>query len=468
MKFNISNLLIGGLILSTGMTSCNDFLNVTPDGQEKVETILSSPEGIESALYGVYSQMRNTNLYGSALSFKIVDILAQHFTVYGGNNQHLAALQAYNYSFSDVEKDFENIWIAMYNNISNVNAVINCKLLENAVSFPYNVYKGEALALRGFMHFDLLRLFCEQVSLNPNAQGIPYATKFSLETPNFSSVSKCYEYILADLLEAEKLLKDEEEYTDLTNFMKDRIIHLNLHAVRATLARVYLTMGNKEEALKYATLVINESGRKLTGMISLKGDVAGILSSNETVFGIYYKEFYSIISPNLHQHVSWSSLEPRRDCKELFSKDGDDMRINAYFQDDPSYAVPTFIKLTDTYELNGISRPSDLIPGINLIRLPEMYYIAAECLLESNPVLAQQYFDTVLEHRGLNGLSNRPDPITLTQTIINEERYKELWGEGQNFYNFKRQNLNISLPDGNDIKPVYIIPIPDIEFDYRY
>lgn len=467
-NIKISSLILAGAVSCGTLTSCNDFLNVTPDGQEKLETILSTPDGVESALYGVYSQLRTSNLYGSSLSFRIVDILAQHFTVYGGNNDHLAALEAYNYSYSDVEKDFENIWTQMYNNISNVNAVLGSELLKDPTGFPYNIYKGEALALRGFMHFDLLRLFCEQITLNPNASGIPYATEFSLETPDFSTVAKCYEYILADLLEAESLLADEDQYIDVQDFMRDRSIHLNLHAVRATLARVYLTMGNKTEALKYAQRVIDESGRKLTGMISLQGDVAGILSANETIFGVYYNEFYSLVSPNLQQHVSWSSLEPRRDCKEIFSKDGDDLRLTAYFQDDPSYAVPTFIKLTDTYELNGLTRPADVIPGINMIRLPEMYYIVAECLLETNPSLAAEYFNLVIEHRGLTKLSERPTPLELTQTIINEERYKELWGEGQNFFNYKRQDLPITLADGSIVKPVYIIPIPDIEYDYRY
>ena len=461
-------MVLAGAIGVGSLTSCNDFLNVTPDGQEKLETILATPEGIESALYGVYSQMRTTNLYGSNLSFRVIDILAQHFTVYGGNNDHIAALESYKYDYSDVETDFENIWSKMYNNISNVNAVIECELLEDAAAFPYTIYKGEALALRGFMHFDLLRLFCEQITKNPNASGIPYCTEFSLNTPDFSTAAECYQFILNDLLEAERLLADEEEYKDTQDFMRDRSIHLNIHAVRATLARVYLTMGNKNEALKYAQKVIEESGRNLTGMISLAGDVAGILSANETIFGVYYNEFYSIVSPNLQQHVSWSSLEPRRDCREIFTKDGQDLRFNAYFQEEPAYSVPTFIKLTDTYELNGLSRPADVIPGINMIRLPEMYYIAAECLLESNPALAQEYFDTVIEHRGLTKLSERPEPLTLNQTIINEERYKELWGEGQNFFNYKRQDLNIPLPDGTEIKPVYIIPIPDIEYDYRY
>lgn len=472
MKINpniktVSMVIAGTMSLGT-LTSCNDFLNVTPEGQEKLETILSTPEGIESALYGVYSQMRTSNLYGSNLSFRVIDILAQHFTVYGGNNDHIAALENYNYSYSDVETDFENIWTKMYNNISNVNAVLECELLRDPVTFPYTIYKGEALALRGFMHFDLLRLFCEQITLNPGATGIPYSTEFSLNTPDFSTAAECYQFILKDLLEAEKLLGDEDEYVDTQDFMRDRCIHLNLHAVRATLARVYLTMGNKEMALNYAQKVIEESGKKLTGMISLAGDVAGILSANETIFGVYYNEFYSLVSPNLQQHVSWSSLEPRRDCRDIFTKDGQDLRFTAYFQEEPAYSVPTFIKLTDTYELNGLSRPADVIPGINMIRIPEMYYIVAECLLESNPTLAQEYFDTVIEHRGLTKLSERPEPLTLNQTIINEERYKELWGEGQNFYNFKRQDLSISLPDGSMVKPVYIIPIPDIEFDYRY
>lgn len=463
----LTGLFAAGVLISGSLSSCNDFLDVTPDGQEKLESILSTPSGVESALYGVYSQMRQTNLYGSNLSFKVLDILAQHFTVYGGNNDHIAALEAYNYSYSDVEKDFENIWTAMYGNISNVNAVINANILADASAFPYNIYKGEALALRAFMHFDLLRLFCEQYTLNPGASGIPYATQFGLITPTFSTVAQCYEYIIRDLEQAEELLKDEDEYVDVMNFMKSRSIHMNVHAVRATLARVYLTMGNKEKALQYALQVINGSGKKLTGQISLNGDVAGILSENETVFGVYYNEFYSVVAPNLQQHISWSSLEPRRDCRDIFQKDGQDLRLTAYFQDDPAYSVPTFIKLTDTYELNGLTRPAGIIPGINIIRIPEMYYIAAECLLETNPTLAQEYFDTVITHRGMTALSERPEPLTLNQTIINEERYKELWGEGQNFYNFKRQNLPISLPDGGNVMPVYIIPIPDIEFDYR-
>ena len=35
------------------VTSCDDFLDITPDGQVKREELLSTSEGIEDALYGV-------------------------------------------------------------------------------------------------------------------------------------------------------------------------------------------------------------------------------------------------------------------------------------------------------------------------------------------------------------------------------------------------------------------------------
>lgn len=459
--------LCGGMAFS--MVSCNDFLDVTPSGQEKLETVLSTPDGIESSLYGVYAQLRNTNLYGSSLSFKVVDIMGQHFTVYGGNNAHLEALAKHDYTQSSVRNDFEAIWTAMYKNISNVNAVINCELLSgDNLTFPFNIYKGEALALRGFMHFDLVRLFPEQITVNPNASGIPYQTQFSLNTPQFATVKENYQSILADLLAAETLLEDESDYENQTSFMTDRVIHFNLNAVKATLARVYLTMGDKENALKYAQDVLENSGKVLTGRYSLVGDLAGMLSNNETIFGVYYNEFFSKeVNSNLQQHISWSSLVPRSDCLDIYNADGEDQRVGAYFNQEASYSVPTFIKLTDQYELNNTNRPEGLIPGINLIRLPEMYYIASECLLEKDPAQATQYFNEMIYNRGLLPLDERQVPEVLTQEKINTERYKEFWGEGQSFFNFKRQNLPMTNPEG-EVMPVYIVPIPDIEFEYRY
>lgn len=99
-----------------------------------------------------------------------------------------------------------------------------------------------------------------------------------------------------------------------------------------------------------------------------------------------------------------------------------------------------------------------------------MYYIMAEALLESDIELATDYFNAVIEHRGLTAINQRVNKLNLSLELIKDERYKEFWGEGQSFFNLKRTHSLISLPDGNSVQPsnsVFVVPIPDIEYDYR-
>ena len=461
---------MGALMFTT--TSCDDFLDITPDGQVKRDPLLSTPEGIEDALYGVYSQMLQQTHYGQELHFSTLEILSQTMWCYG--NTGVTAMSSYKWDHSSVEGVFESVWTAMYKNISNVNSVLNAPLVAEATEYPYTLYRGEALGMRAFMHFDLVRLFAEQYTVNPAADGIPYATEFSLNTPEFESLQKNYEHILADLHEAEALLADEDEHEGEGNFMLDRQIHFNLRAVQATLARVYLTMGNNGKAAEYAMKVINDGKYTLKEKTEVVNDLAGVLSRKETIFGIYYPGFYTNVSGKLQQVTSFYSLDLRNDFMELYEKDasGLDFRTMAYFSesgvgDDVKYRLSKF---TDIYELNNMAsnRPADLIVGVNLIRIPEMYYIASEALLESDYDTALALYNKVRQHRGLDPLEA---DRTLTVELINDERYKEMIGEGQTYFNMKRQNLTIESHDGKVVyKPadgIYSIPVPDIEFENR-
>ncbi len=464
-------------MLSFFTASCSDFLDITPEGQVKKDDLLSTPAGVEDALYGAYSQLRNKTLYGQELSFSAIEVMAQYMDCYGSDAVN--AFLAYRYDDTRVKNFFESVWVAMYKNISNVNAVLNCDLVRDANAYPATIYKGEALGLRAFMHFDLLRLYTEQITLNPSADGIPYATEFSLKAPDFQPAAKVYELIINDLLEAERLLADEGRYVDVSDFMRDRQIHFNLHAVRATLARVYLTKGDKDNALAYAMKVIDHSGRELSEKTEVNGDLAGVLSKKETIFGVYDAGLYSKVDSLLQKELSYASLDPRKDIMDFYDGDvvGVDYRAAAYFTavgggtGSMKYRLS---KLTDPYEMNNNSagRPADKILGVNMIRMPEMYYIAAECLLEKDYDEALRLFDEVLTHRGLEPLENWDVPRNrLTMEAINAERYRELIGEGQTFYNLKRQNLPISAVDGTSViqpsKNVYVVPVPDIENDYR-
>lgn len=460
--------------ITIAATSCEGFLDITPDGQVKRDEMLATNEGVEDALYGVYAKLRNTTLYGQEMYFSSLEIMSQTLYCYG--NTGVTALGQYDYNNTTVKNVFAMIWNDMYNNISNVNSVLNAPLVDGANAYPANIYKGEALALRAMMHFDLMRLFAEQITVNPNAKGIPYATEFSLKTPDFETLAENYNHVLADLQEAERLLADEGEYENTTSFMADRQIHLNLHAVRALMARVFLTKGDKEKALEYAEKVIAQSGRQLKTKTEVINDVAGVLSKKECLFGVYFSGFYTQVSAKLQQTISYSSLDLRGDFMEMYENgvSGLDFRTTAYFTsvDMGGTAKYRLSKFTDIYDLqnNASARPADLIQGINMIRLPEMYYIAAECLLDKDYPKALDYFNEVVTNRGLDALSGEGEE-TLTQEVINTERYKEMIGEGQTFFNMKRQNLSIPSYDNSvTYRPedgIYVVPIPDSEYENR-
>lgn len=487
MKKILYTILLTVAALAT--TSCEDFLNIVPEGQAKRDELLETTEGIEEAMYGVYAQLRSSSLYGQELHFHTLEIMAHN--MYCDGNTTLTALGNFEYDNTYVKSIFEGIWTTMYKNISNVNSVLDAPLVADAKEFPYTIYKGEALGLRAFMHFDLVRLFAEQITLNPQADGIPYAMEFSLDTPDFESLKKNYEHIIADLLEAEKLLEDEEDYASEGSYMLDRQTHFNKYAAKAMLARVYLTMGDKANAAKYAKEVIDAKKYYLKEMTEVKNDLAGVLSQKECIFGVYHPTFYTEVYEKLIQTTTRFSLDLRTNFKDIYNKDhlGNDYRLSSYFSTETlgSVQVDRLCKLADIYELenNVAGRPSNLILGINMIRIPEMYYIMAEVLLEEDAEQALAYYNEVRTHRGLEPLATTVTdengnliarPLALEH--INEERYKEYFGEGQLFFNMKRLNQDIEIFDktvthkggvhAETGKKIYVVPIPDIEKENRY
>ena len=67
---------------------------------------------------------------------------------------------------------------------------------------------------------------------------------------------------------------------------------MNLYAVKALLARVYLYAGNKTEAAVYAQEVIDSK------YFNLVGDAQDALRSKEIIFSVYVDQFDLIIAGN--------------------------------------------------------------------------------------------------------------------------------------------------------------------------
>ena len=113
-----------------------------------------------------------------------------------------------------------------------------------------------------------------------------------------------------------------------------------------------------------------------------------------------------------------------------------------------------------------------LVDGISLMRVPEMYYIVAEAYLRENKLdEAADYLNPVLVSRGLTRLEDREPALTPSLDLLYNERYKELYGEGQRWFDMKKLNAEIRSNAELKVIPasdkVYVFPIPEKEFEYR-
>ena len=108
---------------------------------------------------------------------------------------------------------FDDIWKLMYENISHVNSVLtNLEGRENSLRY-YNFYKGEALALRAFMHFQLLNAFAPAYREETvDYPAIPYCESYEPLVYPFRTVGAIYRKVIDELKEAEGLLQDEGSY----------------------------------------------------------------------------------------------------------------------------------------------------------------------------------------------------------------------------------------------------------------
>ena len=264
MKMNLKNIIfiLGVLFLGS---SCENFLDVHPKGEVTGKELLKDRKGFENALYGVYATMRNQTLYGRYLSYYTLDVMAQYYTSFG--NTYVSELRAFNYKQTDVETEFYNIWCKMYNNISNVNNILeNLDNISASSLKYYPIYKGEALALRAFLHFDLLRLYGPSPAVGKEHKAIPYMEEFTNIASRRLTVNQVLEKVAADLNKARELMREVDSYgpnyADLEETyaqdkrLKNRRFHLNYYAATALLARVQLYAGNTTEALAAAREII--------------------------------------------------------------------------------------------------------------------------------------------------------------------------------------------------------------------
>lgn len=458
---------------------CEAYLDVNPKSEVTDKELYATAEGCEDAIYGIYAEMgADKDLYGRKLSFEYPETMIGNFTI--PQTDPMAYAVQRQWTTDDAVTIAEDIWVAGYKVIGHINKALMHILPKADDVYPHiKLYKGELLALRAFMHFEMVRLFAVSSGSGDTAakaKAIPYVKSYGIEVTPYSSLDKVFEEIVGDLTEAEKYLAEDEELVTpvRTNaadgFTSCRITHLNLYAVQAMLARVYWTAGNLELAEKYAEKVIDSGKFPLMRTAEAWNAVeTGTLNMQETVFGLYSTQYtYNFYRNHIYQG---GTLALSSQYSEIYSTDlaGTDKRYSTWFDTGNSWCIKHYNKMYAQGESNP-TYSGKSIPGPSLIRIPEMYYIVAEANLTKDPDKAVEYLDYVVTSRELTAFADREGSIT-EENIYNERR-KEFYADGESFFDMKHLQSDVELPgmgvfSGTD-DATYTIPIPkSVEDNYR-
>jgi hypothetical protein len=241
--------------------------------------------------------------------------------------------------------------------------------------------------------------------------------------------------------------------------------------VKALLARVYLYKGDYVNADNYAKAVIGSNKFPLiTSNIAASSNIVRDRTfSQEHLFSVYSTNIRNY-NGELFDKSSGTPLRLTPAGKNTVyttgSGNASDYRYISWFDNNQTATnVPSkfFQDNNLPYELQGI---------VPVIRVSEMYYIAAECANHNNAIGAgASLLNNVRQARGLNALNAAGIASTDSlSTEIMREYQKEFIQEGQTFFYYKRLNKDLKLATGTTaVIPanVYVFPIPDKEKEYN-
>jgi hypothetical protein len=424
--FNIY--FLAAVAIAVSCAGCKKWLDAEAPLQVDQNTVYSTEQGFREVLNGVYLQMGSKSLYGRDLTFGLMAVLGRSYdtTISPaiGNLYYEGA--RYNFQHDALKGNFKNVWDSLYLCIANLN-----NLLDNAESRKsmftgnnYKLVKGEALGLRAFLHFDLVRMFAASpAAAGLNAPGIPYRNKISPYAIPASSTGAVIDSCIADLLAAELLLGDVDMTTS----------RFTTWAVKGALARIYLYKGDVANAQRYALGLISSNRFPLSvnnsDLMFTKEHLFSLFSSSNISLS-YYKSVLNTVPP-----LGFTTLNQTA----LYVSGGgatSDWR-RAFVDPATNVALGNTISPRKAYSSNA-----NVLP---MIRMTEMYYIAAECATISLDTLtATNLLDTVRVHRNLPKYIAAALGKDSLHTEIRKEYQKEFLGEGQMFYFYKRKNLPFS------------------------
>ncbi len=469
MKLRIVyTIMIGGALF---LSACSkSYLTRNPYNALPLGTAIQSESDLLVANTGMYSQLRNTDLYGRTLPVK-GDLMGDNIFVTTANSGRYISLN--NYAFSNADAYAAAIWSNAYIAIKYANTVINTTLA--ATDANISEYIGEAYAVRALMHFELVRNFSHPYTAAPGDPGIPIVTDTvfnALSLPSRPTVKQDYTQIISDLEKAYSLMT---EYRGTAYFSK--------YAARALEARVYQTMGDWPDALTTSLDAITNGGWVLLGptaYVNPSGSV-GTAPSNSTYSpGGYWanptvqaasknETFFEVASDlannNGFDQIGFIYLQLGGGYGDMMGTDtlynlyaATDVRKGLYVRAPVGYRSGQGGNTNLCYKYSNAAGSGDK-DDTKVLRLSDIILIAAEAYYNAGDMTnANKYLNMVAQQRDpvFTGWNDTGEQV-LEDILV--ERRKELAFEGSRFWDLLRLGRSwIKIGNQSPLTTIAVVP----------
>ncbi len=448
MKLRNKSLILIAFLTITGFISCTKVLDVNPQQSIDASKALENDQDVNSLVVGAYSVMGGGSLYGTNL-LMIPDLLGSDgVCTWRGTFQ--SPRQIANKTMLRDNADANLTWTEAYRAINLANIVLENLDIVKDEDLKTQL-EGEALFIRGILHFELIRLYALPygATAGNTHPGVVIKTKATKNEANAfevlprNNVQEVYTQVLADLTAAVDLLPEENG------------VRATKYTALAFLSRVYLQQGNYEAARDAANEVIESGYFKMNASITAVFDNK---NTAESVWEIQQNEQNNAGTSNNGMATFYASLPGIGRA---------DVRISTGY---PSNYPVGDLRRSEWYYFGTGARPGNLYCGkwksfsqnLPIVRLAEMYLTRAECNVRlSTSVGASPGEDLEMVRNSVRTNSTASSDPTLNE-ILNE-RFIELAFEGQRIHDLRRLRRSTGAFAWNSDRLVF--PIPQREVD---
>ena len=420
--------------------SCSDgWLDVEPTTAVETDKSINILSDVDIMLNGIYTTMQHAYAYSGRLVY-YGDACGDDMMAYS-STKRTGNYYTFNFTKDTAPSTF---WSYPYEMIGLCNIIL--EKIDNVDTKEEDLrdyYKGQALALRGMLLFDLTKFYGYPYKKDNGASlGVPVVVSpLDKEAkPKRNTVAECYAQVIADLKAAVAAMDNDEGKA----FHKG---HICLFGAQTLLSRVYLYHGDDAEALAMAEKAIK--GAEAKGYKLWTNAEYATAWANDASNGTKGEVLFEIVnttddSPGkeslgrLHSPSGYKDICLTSSFYALLNEDPADVRLQLL-----EYSSKrAFVKKYQPQDGEDI-----VDANIPLIRLSEAYLNAAEAAVKTGDnVSAAKYLNAIVSRANPD---NSVDGSTVSLSRVMTERRKELVGEGHRFFDALRDGGSV---DRHDVK----------------